>query len=325
MDAVLDLLTLLVFVGVILLVLTIRSLRGKKQLDKAVVARFEALKESLGGKQVADEAAGILRDIDQAPGQKLPLIGEALARIWINLGLVGWQQNLRVRLIVLGLISLFIGGALGRQTPLPLTMTLILALAAFAGLFYVFYKHALGKHLKELQASLPEAIDAITRAARAGVPVSNAFAMVAKNIPGSLAREFGVIDNWLKLGMPLKQAISDSARRVPLPEYRFFAVIVIINQEAGGRLGETLDRLASTLRERAELALKVQSKTSEARASAKIVASLVPLALAYMYFNSPRDFHFLLNDPTGNKVLIYAFGSVVTGLIITHRMVRRVS
>lgn len=155
--------------------------------------------------------------------------------------------------------------------------------------------------------------------------MSNAFALVAPNIAGPLAVEFALIDNWLRLGVPLRQAMQDSARRIPLNEYRFFAVILIINQEAGGRLGETLDRLSGTLRDRHELHLKIQAKTSEARASAKIVASLVPFALGYMYLNSPRDFHFLLNDATGNLVLFYSFGSVALGLVITHLMVRRVT
>ena len=79
------------------------------------------------------------------------------------------------------------------------------------------------------------------------------------------------------------------------------------------------------MRERQELFLKVQAKTSEARASAKIVAALVPCALGYMYLNSPRDFRFLLEDPTGNTVLFYSLGSVTLGLLITHLMVRKVS
>ena len=56
-----------------------------------------------------------------------------------------------------------------------------------------------------------------------------------------------------------------------------------------------------------------------------IVAALVPCALGYMYLNSPRDFRFLLEDPTGNTVLFYALGSVTLGLLITHLMVRKVT
>jgi tight adherence protein B len=101
-------------------------------------------------------------------------------------------------------------------------------------------------------------------------------------------------------------------------------VILIISQESGGRLGDTLERLATTLRARAELGMKVQAKTSEARASAKIVALLVPGVLLYMYLNAPEDFRFMFNDPAGLKVMTYVAISVGLGLLITHLMVKRI-
>ena len=90
----------------------------------------------------------------------------------------------------------------------------------------------------------------------------------------------------------MKQVLQESAHRVPLPEYRFFAVIVIISQEA--------------------------------RASIKIVACLVPGVLIYQYIQAPQDFQFLVTDPTGLKVLGYAAASVAAGLFVTWLMVRRI-
>lgn len=329
MDAVLDLLTLLVFVGIVLAVLAARSLSRRNVPDKVVVQRLEKLKGDLVGQAIKQSPQvsvnDILREMQEAPFADLPLIGPRIARIWLGISVLGWRQSLPMRAALTGLASLIGGVLLGRETPLPVFASLLLTLVFFVVLASLGYNKGLAKHLAELKQSLPEAIDAITRTARAGVPVSNAFALVAPNIAGPLSVEFALIDNWLRLGVPLRQAMQDSAKRIPLNEYRFFAVILIINQEAGGRLGETLDRLSATLRDRHELHLKIQAKTSEARASAKIVASLVPFALGYMYLNSPRDFHFLLGDPTGNMVLFYAFGSVALGLTLTHLMVRRVT
>ncbi|WP_199796336.1 type II secretion system F family protein [Ectopseudomonas mendocina] len=329
MDAVLDLLTLLVFLAVVLAVLAARSLSRRNVPDKVVLQRLEKLKGELVGQAIKSSPPlsvdGILKEMENAPFADLPLIGPRIANIWMGISVLGWRQSLPMRVALTALASLIGGVLLGKETPLPLLASLLLTLVFFTVLATLGYRKGLDKHLAELKQSLPEAIDAITRTARAGVPVSNAFALVAPNIAGPLAVEFALIDNWLRLGVPLRQAMQDSARRIPLNEYRFFAVILIINQEAGGRLGETLDRLSGTLRDRHELHLKIQAKTSEARASAKIVASLVPFALGYMYLNSPRDFHFLLNDATGNLVLFYSFGSVALGLVITHLMVRRVT
>ncbi|MCI8211807.1 hypothetical protein AUC61_19935 [Pseudomonas sp. S25] len=332
MDATLDLLTLLVFLAVLLAYFAARSLNGRRQKDKDAALHLALLKTRLNAGE-SDKAAAaltstkaqdILREMERVPFARLPVFGKSLGKIWFNLSVLGWQKTLRTRLTMLTLASLLPATLLGREMPMPWVSVSVLAVLCFALLANISYRNALAKHLKQLKQSLPEAIDAITRTARAGVPITNAFALVAENIPGPLAVEFSLIDNWMRLGLPLRQAMQDSAKRIPLNEYRFFAVILIINQEAGGRLGETLDRLASTLRERQELQLKIQAKTSEARASAKIVASLVPMALGYMYLNSPNDFRFLLNDPTGNSVLFYAFGSVTLGLLITQQMVRRV-
>ncbi|WEK29041.1 MAG: type II secretion system F family protein [Candidatus Pseudomonas phytovorans] len=325
MDAVLDLFTLVVFLCVLLAVYAARSLSGKHQRALAQAERMAALKASMGSNalDIAGED-GLLRDANAPAFTRWPVLGNALGRLWTDLATLGWRDSLRTRLGMLLLASVMFAVLLGRETPAPWLYGSLLAVLAFGITGLVLYRQAMGKYLQQLKLDLPQAIDAITRAARAGVPVSNAFSMVAQNLSGPLAREFVQIDNWLRLGLPLRQVMQESANRVPLNEYRFFAVILIINMEAGGRLGETLDRLSATLRERQELFLKIQAKTSEARASAKIVGALVPCALGYMYFNSPKDFRFLLNDPTGNSVLFYAFGSVALGLLITHLMVRRI-
>ncbi|MCK9799340.1 type II secretion system F family protein [Pseudomonas sp. MAFF 302030] len=332
MDALLDLFTLLVFALVLLVFFIARSLNGRRRREQDTALRMSQLKTLLENRDTTSakpsgalgDAQDVLRQLENPPLGTLPLVGPAFARLWLNLRVLGWHKTLRMRLTLLVMASLMIAVLLGRDTPMPLLFGSLFGLLAFFGIGNLLYRSALAKHLKELKLSLPQAIDAITRTARAGVPISNAFTLVAENIPGPLAVEFALIDNWLRLGVPLRQVMQDSTLRVPLNEYRFFAVILIINQEAGGRLGETLDRLSATLRERHELQLKIQAKTSEARASAKIVGALVPLSLGYMYLNSPKDFHFLLNDPTGNSVLFYAFGSVTLGLLITHLMVRRV-
>ncbi|MCU1733438.1 MULTISPECIES: type II secretion system F family protein [unclassified Pseudomonas] len=330
MDALLDLFTLLVFLCVLLGFFAVRSLSRKRQRAEAQAERLTALKAGFvaahpGAALALEHSPDLLRDQDAPACTRWPLLGAPLGRLWLGSRSLGWHGKLRSRLGLLAVASLIVGVVLGRQMPWPWLYGSLLAGLTFVGVATVVYRNAMNRYLHDLKLSLPQAIDAITRAARAGVPVSNAFTLVAQNISGPLAVEFAEIDNWLRLGLPLRQVMQDSANRIPLNEYRFFAVILIINQEAGGRLGETLDRLSATLRERQELHLKVQAKTSEARASAKIVAALVPCALGYMYLNSPRDFQFLLNDPTGNSVLFYAFGSVTLGLVITHLMVRKIA
>ncbi|CAM3758781.1 Bacterial type II secretion system protein F domain protein [Vibrio aerogenes CECT 7868] len=291
---------------------------------KARAQYLSQLEQMMADGQRVSEESSLQRLADDMRFASLPVIGGMMQRFWTDIGLLGWQAHWLRRAAMLLIPSAIVSVAVSKDATAPVGLSLGLTLVLFSVALLTIYLRAMSRHLDEFRQNLPQAIDAIVRAVRAGVPASNTFLMVAENLPGPLAAEFMLIDNWLKVGIPLRDAMRDSAARIPLNEYRFFVVILIINQDTGGKLGETLERLSDTLRARQELALKIKAKTSEVRASAVIVALLAPLSLTYMYFNSPADFGFLLNDPTGNRVLIYAVCSVCLGLAVTHYMIRRV-
>lgn len=323
MEALLDLVTLLVFVCALCAFYGVLGLNKRRQRAILSAERLARLRRTASTAENS-EIDSILRDIQQVPFAGVPVLGPVMEWAWLSITLLGWRKTLPLRLGMSALAGVLPGIMLGGKTPVPFLASAILSVLFTAVGFVLMMRHALGKQHKVLRQSLPEAIDAINRTCRAGVPVSNSFILVASNLKGPLATEFRIIDHWLRLGVPLRRVMQDSARRVPLPEYRFFAVILIINQESGGRLGETLERLSRTLRERQELQMKILAKTSEARASAKIVAALVPGMMLYMYFNAPADFLFLFSDPTGTTVLAYIVVSVCLGLGIIQVMVRRV-
>ncbi|WP_417796602.1 type II secretion system F family protein [Terasakiella pusilla] len=323
MEAVLDLITVLIFVFVLCAFFGVRGLSKRRRREEMAAKRLAALLPQ-GEGEIEENIGSIIQEMETIAFSKVPVLGPRIEQLWLAINTLGWRQSLKMRLAMMVLGGVFFGVIIGLKTPAPLIFAPLIAIIASISLFFVMMQKALARQFKELRTNLPEAIDALNRTCRAGVPVTNAFVLVAQHLNGPIATEFRIVDHWLKLGVPLRQVLKNSARRIPLAEYRFFVVILIINQESGGRLGETLERLSKTLRDREELKLKILAKTSEARASAKIVAALVPFMMAYMYFNAPNDFLFLLNDPTGNKVLIYIVASVLSGLFIIHLLVKRV-
>ncbi len=322
----LDLFTLLVFLFVLIFVYVLRAFSLRRLRREAVEDRLNQIRhqvEQESGGRVDEADDSVLLAPDAYTG-RFKWIWRICRDVSRNIEALEWRRNLLMRVLVVLVASLVVCALVALKTPCPALVVLCgtPSLSALVGVF--LYQTALSKYMSELNRVLPEAIDSIARICRSGVPAQSSFAIAAENLNGPLAKEFLALDHWLRLGVPLRQALKESAQRVPVREYRFFAVILIISQESGGRLADTLEGLASTLRSRAELAMKVQAKTSEARASIKIVASLVPGVLIYMYANAPRDFHFLFSDPTGIKVLTYSAVSVLTGLGITFAMVRRV-
>lgn len=325
----LDLFTLLVFLLVLVAFYAVRANSRRQRREDAAAARLAQLRAQLLREGAAPAAVLAAADsIALAPEddwpRNWPWLSTRLAGLRAGIAALGWRKNLRQRLWLSAAAALLAALVLTRMAGTPLALALAAAPLLWLAGCAAAYQSAMAKRLAALVRSLPEAIDAITRICRAGVPLHGAFGIAADHLQGPLTAELRQIEHWLKLGVPLKQAMQQSAARVPLAEYRFFAVILIISQESGGRLGDTLERLSATLRARAELGMKVQAKTSEARASAKIVALLVPGVLFYMYLNAPQDFRFMFNDPAGIKVSLYAAASVGLGLLITHLMVKRV-
>lgn len=324
----LDLFTLLVFAVVLFLVLAVLTISSRRNREEAASERLKALwaqvnEEIASASSVKTPDMSVMLGANDytGPFPALYLKWRGFVR---RLEMLGWTKRLGLRGALLAGGSLVAGLLVGRMTAYPWTATALVAVVTAVAVFAVLYLRAMGEYLDNLAKALPETIDSIARICRAGIPAQTAFGLAAQSVKGPLADELLAMDRWLKLGVPMKQVLQESARRVPLAEYRFFAVILIISQESGGRLADTLERLAKTLRDRAELQLKVEAKTSEARASVKIVAALVPGVLAYMYWQAPQDFHFLVTDPVGLKVMGYAAVSVASGLLITWLMVKRI-
>lgn len=247
----LNLFTILVFLFVLLGVLGLRAFTNRARREEMVRERLTELltqveeeAKSVAPVEYPDES--VLMGLDDYHGH-FPKLHARIVRIQKGLELLGWTKNLRLRVLVLGALSFTAAALVGRMTDYPFLIAFFGGAALFASAAALLYLRAMGEWTEDLGKSLPEAIDSIARICRAGVPAQTAFGLAAQNLRGALSEELRTIDRWLRLGVPLKQVLQESAHRVPLPEYRFFAVIVIISQESGGRLADTLERLAATL------------------------------------------------------------------------------
>lgn len=229
----LNLFTILVFLFVLLGVLGLRAFTNRARREEMVRERLTELltqveeeAKSVAPVEYPDES--VLMGLDDYHGH-FPKLHARIVRIQKGLELLGWTKNLRLRVLVLGALSFTAAALVGRMTDYPFLIAFFGGAALFASAAALLYLRAMGEWTEDLGKSLPEAIDSIARICRAGVPAQTAFGLAAQNLRGALSEELRTIDRWLRLGVPLKQVLQESAHRVPLPEYRFFAVIVIIS------------------------------------------------------------------------------------------------
>lgn len=126
----------------------------------------------------------------------------------------------------------------------------------------------------------------------------------------------------MKLGQTLEEILWETAQRVDVPEFRFFVISISIQRETGGNLAETLENLSDVLRKRQQMRLKVRALSSEARASAMIIAALPFVMMGIIMMVNSGYIMQLFEDDRGIAMLVGAGISLCTGIIVMAKMIK---
>ena len=117
-------------------------------------------------------------------------------------------------------------------------------------------------------------MDIIVRGIQSGLPLGECVTIISREAPEPIGGEFRTIVESTRLGLNLQQGLERSIVRMPVPEFKFFAIVLTIQQETGGNLAETLSNLSGILRDRKAMKDKVKAMSAEARTTAMIIGCL---------------------------------------------------
>jgi tight adherence protein B len=157
---------------------------------------------------------------------------------------------------------------------MPLLLGLFAGLFLGAGIPHFVVNFFIKRRLKKFNAKFPDAIELLVRGLRSGLPISETMAVVGNEVEGPVGEEFRSVADKMKIGRSMDAALQDTADRLGTPEFQFFVITIAIQRETGGNLAETLANLATVLRQRMQMKLKIKAMSSESKASAYIVGSL---------------------------------------------------
>ena len=166
----------------------------------------------------------------------------------------------------------------------------------------------------------PEAVDLIVRALRAGLPVQEAVANVARDIKDPVGAIFQRVQQEVQLGTPIEAALWRAAKTVQTDEFNFLIVAMSIQRDTGGNLAETLANLSALLRARQQLRLKIRAFTSEARTTMLIMAGLPFLVGGGLFLISPDYIGPLFTTETGQMIAAAAGCSMGIGIFIMNKI-----
>jgi tight adherence protein B len=190
---------------------------------------------------------------------------------------------------------------------------------------YVLPRFYLSRRRKQYQNKfldeLPNAVEAIVRGVKSGLPLNDSIRLVAKEAKEPVKSEFGRVLDQQAVGKSMSEAVTILYDRVPVPEVNFFIVVITVQQTAGGNLSEALGNLARVLRNRKAMKLKIKAMSSEAKASAGIIGSLPFVVAILVSLTSPTYLLPLVQTPVGEMWLGIAAVLLTMGVLIMRKMV----
>ena len=183
----------------------------------------------------------------------------------------------------------------------------------FFSMPFLWLFHKRSSRLKKFAAQLPDAMELVARALRAGHSLAAGMHVVAEEMPAPISKEFGRVYDEQNLGIPLEEALKNMCNRVPNLDLRFFVTSVAIQRQTGGDLAEILDRIGHVIRERFKILGQVKALTAEGRLSGVVLIAL-PIGLFLMMLHMKPDYIKLLwTEPMGVKMSIAAIVLMIIG------------
>lgn len=191
---------------------------------------------------------------------------------------------------------------------------------------YLLPKMYLNFRRKRFQAKfvdeLPNAVEAIVRGVKSGLPLNDSFRLVAKEGKEPLRSEFARILDQQAVGKSMQEAVTILFDRVPTPEVNFFIVVITVQAQAGGNLSEALGNLGRVLRNRKKMKQKISAMSSEAKSSAGIIGSLPFVVAGLVSLVQPTYLVPLYSTPIGQVCLGVAALMMSMGVFIMRKMIQ---
>lgn len=213
-----------------------------------------------------------------------------------------------VRIIVAGGLGMVLGGV-GLGSLIGCVLAIPAAVAP-----YMLLRWQAGKRMSKLVEQLPDTLELMARSLQAGMGLSDAFKLVAEEMPMPVAGEFGRVFEEVRFGRDYREAFEKMLDRNPgVFDLRLFVSSVSLQRETGGNLIEILTNIAGTIRGRFVFEAKVKAMTSEAKFTAGLLGSLPILVIFALSVMNPEYLIPLTEDIIGNGIIVlslmmYCFG-----------------
>ncbi|MET0656804.1 MAG: type II secretion system F family protein [Steroidobacteraceae bacterium] len=312
---------LLVFFTVFLLLqgTVVPIFSGSRKMRKRIESRLHHVTKNSADAELSSllraeylrELSPLERSLESLPGM------EALSRLIEQAGRRTPAYRVAMLSIGLALLAAVAGWLMTRLWWLSLA-----AAALGSALPLLLIVRARAQRFSKFEEQMPEAIDMIERALKAGHPFAQTLKLVAEDMQQPISREFELTFADLSYGNDPRRALLGLLQRVPSVSVMALITAVLIQRETGGNLAENLARISKVIRGRFRFQRRVKTLSAEGRMSGWILC-MVPLVLFGVFWVSQPDYVKMLTEhPKGPLLISMAVGLGTIGTLWIRRIVR---
>lgn len=256
--------------------------------------------KDLDNKQNKKETVSLNTRIERAGLEITPSV------FWIASGVSG---------VVCGLLFFF-----GAPSLPPIASACAVFVGAFGLPRWVLAKLTSRRQHKFLE-DFASSIDVIVRGVKSGLPLNECLNIIAWEASEPIRSEFQEVVDQSRVGVTIGECFERMSQRMPLSEVRFFAIVISIQQQAGGNLSEALGNLSGVLRDRKTMNAKVKALSAEAKASALVLGSLPFVVMSLVYLSTPKYISYLFTTMVGHFMLAGAAIWMTCGILVMRKMI----
>lgn len=234
---------------------------------------------------------------------------------------LGWTMGMFVtRALLASAMGLLIGLTVGSNF-----LAFVFALLGSVAV-WIFVGRARARRLALCDEQMPQALEIMALALRAGHALPRALDLAAEETPAPLCYELRRAADEQALGRPIGEVLAAFGAKLPGCEaVNTFVVAVLVLQETGGNLIAVIDRIVENARATSSYQARLRALTAEGRQSAKLLAMLPGAFGVLAMMSDPTYADMLLHDSGGRMITIIAGGLWLLGILWTRRLVRPLS
>ena len=232
----------------------------------------------------------------------------------------GLEINLRKYFFASGIIGVVLGG-LSLLLQLPFLISVFVLLIGTFGLPNIAIKQMAKSRQKKFTQNFANALDIMVRGVKSGLPVGECLKIIARETEDPIAQSFQLLVEGQNIVIALQEQLERGVERMPTAEFKFFTIVLLIQQQTGGNMADTLEGLSSILRERKNMREKVKALSSEAKASTAIIGSLPFCVAGMIALINPDYIGILFTETIGIAMLVGGLCWMGIGIFIMSKMI----